>query len=169
MRVILKTDVPNLGRAGEIKEVKNGYARNYLIPRNLVMSADARSEKQRAFLESVQKRKVEKRKKTAAELAANLNGKEIRITMKTGEEGRLFGSVTNIQIARALETEGFLVDKKAILLDEPIKALGEYNIAIKFYEGVQSVLKVYVQDENGNTSYVAPAPAEATLETPATE
>lgn len=152
MRVILKSDVPNLGRAGDIKDVKNGYARNYLIPRGLVMSADARSEKERVFLDKVRERKVQKRKKTAEETAAAIKGKEVRITVKTGDHGKLFGSVTNLHIQKALEDEDILVDKKVIIVDEPIKELGEYNIALKFYEGIASDIRVIVQDEEGNTT-----------------
>ncbi|RME89596.1 MAG: 50S ribosomal protein L9 [Candidatus Hydrogenedentota bacterium] len=151
MRVILKADVPNLGRAGDEKIVKDGYARNYLIPKNLVIPADAKTRKQQEFLRKMQERKIQKRKKTAEELAASLNGKNVVITVKTGEEGKLFGSVTNITIQRALEKENILVDKKVILLEEPIKHLGHYDVPLKLYEGVDCNIKVTVQDEEGNT------------------
>lgn len=150
MKVILKKDIPNLGRSGDIKEVKNGYARNYLLPNDLVMSATAKTAKQQLFLEKMQERKIAKRKKTAQEMATTLQNKEIRVTVKTGEDGKLFGSVTNIHIQRVLEAEGFLVDKKVIQLEDPIKHLGEYNITLKLYEGVQTGIRLFVQDENGN-------------------
>lgn len=150
MRVILKQDVPNLGRAGDIREVKNGYGRNYLIPNGLVMPATARSEKERIFLEKVQEKKIQKRKKTAEETAQTIRGKEVRITMKTGEEGKLFGSVTSIVVQKALEKEGYLIDKKLIQVDEPIKQLGKYTIPLKFYEGIESEITIFVQDEDGN-------------------
>ncbi|MCS6985696.1 MAG: 50S ribosomal protein L9 [Leptospiraceae bacterium] len=148
MRVILKTDIPNLGRAGEIKEVRDGYARNYLIPRNLVIPATPRTEKERAYLELVQKKKIEKRQKTAKEIAEKLNGLEITIAVKTGEEGKLYGSVTNLHIARALHEKGFSIDKKNILLDEAIKNLGDYEIPIKLHEQVQAIVKLHVVAEN---------------------
>lgn len=156
MKVILKKDVPNLGRAGDIKEVRNGYARNYLIPRGMVLHADPRSEKEKLFLENVRKRKIDKRKKTAEELSAAVNGKEVRITVKVGEEGRLFGSVTNFHIQKELLEQGFTVDRKNVDLPEPIKELGKYSIELKLYEGVTSQITVYVQDEEGNIEYKAP-------------
>lgn len=150
MKVILKKDIPNLGRSGDIKEVKNGYARNYLLPNDLVMSATAKTAKQQLFLEKMQERKIAKRKKTAQEMATSLQNKEVRVTVKTGEDGKLFGSVTNIHIQKVLEAEGTLVDKKVIQLDDPIRMLGEYNIVLKLYEGVQTNIHLFVQDENGN-------------------
>ena len=122
MRVILKQDISTLGRAGDIKEVKDGYARNYLFPRGLVMSATVRSVKEKAFLENVQARKIAKRKKSAEELSAQLNGKEVTLQAKVGEDNKLFGSITNIQVAKQLESMGFAVDRRSIVLDDNIKA-----------------------------------------------
>ncbi|MDH5717432.1 MAG: 50S ribosomal protein L9 [Spirochaetia bacterium] len=150
MKVILKKDVANLGRAGDIKEVKNGYARNFLLPNGFVMPATSRSEKERIYLEKVQKLKVKKRKKTAEESATAVKNKEIVITMKTGEEGKLFGSVTSLHIQKELEKIGFEIDKKSIVLDSPIKNLGKYKINIKLYEGISSQINLTVQDEDGN-------------------
>ncbi|MCX7633000.1 MAG: 50S ribosomal protein L9 [Turneriella sp.] len=148
MRVILKQDVPSLGRAGDIKEVRDGYARNYLLPRGLVIRADARSIREKAFLEALQARKVAKRKKTAEELAAQLNGKELTITAKVGEDGKLFGSVTNIQIAKALEDMGFPVDRRLILLEENIKTVGSYKVSIRLHEGIVATIQVSVVGES---------------------
>lgn len=144
MRVILKQDISTLGRAGDIKEVRDGYARNFLFPRGLVMSATARSVKEKAYLEQVQTRKVAKRKKSAQEQANQINGKEITVSAKVGEDNKLFGSITNIQIAKELEAMGFTVERRAIMLDENIKALGNYKINVKLHDGVsaQVVLKV---------------------------
>ncbi len=150
MRVILKTDVPNLGRAGDTKEVKNGYARNFLIPRNLVLMADARSKKQQEFLEKVKESKIQKRKKTARETMDTLKGKEIFIKMKVGDKGKLFGSVTNLHIQKELENQGIHVDKKYILLGEPLKNLGRYKVEVKIYDDIQSTILVHVTDEEGN-------------------
>lgn len=151
MRVILKKDVPNLGRAGELKDVKNGYARNYLIPQGFVMLADARTQKQKAFIESMQRQKVAKRKKTAEETSAQLNGKEIHVVVNVGEQGKLFGSIGNLQVQKAIEAEGFFIDRKTIEIPEPFKTLGIYDVNIKLYEGVQCSVKVFVEDPNGNT------------------
>ncbi|HRP70154.1 MAG TPA: 50S ribosomal protein L9 [Turneriella sp.] len=147
MRVILKQDIATLGRAGDIKEVKDGYARNYLFPRGLVMSATARSVKEKAFLEQVQARKVAKRKKSAEELAAQLNGKDVTVKAKVGEDSKLFGSITNIQVAKELETMGFHVERRAIVLDDNIKALGNYKVHIKLHDGVQANIQVHVVAE----------------------
>ncbi|MFO1527191.1 MAG: 50S ribosomal protein L9 [Turneriella sp.] len=144
MRVILKQDIATLGRAGDIKEVKDGYARNYLFPRGLVMSANVRSVKEKAFLEQVQARKVAKRKKSAEELAAQLNGKEVTLQAKVGEDNKLFGSITNMQIAKQLESMGFAVDRRSINLDENIKALGNYKVQIKLHDGVNAQIMLHV-------------------------
>jgi large subunit ribosomal protein L9 len=144
MRVILKQDISTLGRAGDIKEVRDGYARNYLFPRGLVMSANVRSVKEKAFLEQVQARKIAKRKKSAEELAAQLNGKEVTLKAKVGEDNKLFGSVTNIQVAKELETMGFSVERRAIILDENIKALGSYKIQVKLHDGVSAQIQLHV-------------------------
>jgi large subunit ribosomal protein L9 len=144
MRVILKQDIPSLGRAGEIKEVRDGYARNYLFPRGLVMNADGRSVKEKAFLEQVQARKIAKRRKSAEELASQLNGKEVTLPAKVGAENRLFGSITNIQIAKQLEAMGYTVDRRSIVLDENIKALGNYKVQIKLHDGVSATIQLHV-------------------------
>lgn len=147
MRVILKSDIPNLGRAGDIKEVKNGYARNFLIPRGMVLIADGRTQKERLFLENVRQRKIAKRKKTAQELAQTLTGHSLNFTLKAGEEGKLFGSVTNMSIAKKLEENGYLVDKKLIQLEDPIKATGSYKVEIRLYENVATTINVHVEAE----------------------
>ncbi|GAB4428855.1 MAG: 50S ribosomal protein L9 [Turneriella sp.] len=144
MRVILKQDIPTLGRAGDIKEVRDGYARNFLFPRGLVMNASVRSIKEKAFLEQVQARKIAKRKKSAEELAAQLNGKEVTLQAKVGEDDKLFGSITNIQVAKQLEAMGFTVDRRAIVLDENIKALGHYKVQIKLHDGVTAAIQLNV-------------------------
>lgn len=144
MRVILKQDIPTLGRAGDIKEVRDGYARNFLFPRGLVMNANARSVKEKAFLEQVQARKIAKRKKSAEELAGQLNGKEVILQAKVGEGNKLFGSITNIQVAKQLEAMGFTVDRRTIALDENIKALGDYKVQIKLHDGVSAEIQLRV-------------------------
>lgn len=144
MRVILKQDISTLGRAGDIKEVRDGYARNYLFPRGLVMSANVRSVKEKAFLEQVQARKIAKRKKSAEELAAQLNGKEVTLKAKVGEDNKLFGSITNIQVAKELEAMGFTVERRAIILDENIKVLGNYKVQVKLHDGVSAHIQLHV-------------------------
>lgn len=151
MKVILKKDVPALGFTGDIKDVKNGYARNYLLPQGMVIVADARSKKEMVFLEQVRKQKLSKREKLAKEFSEKINNVEVRITAKLGEDGKMFGSVTNLHIQKELEKIGHKVDKRQIHVEEPIKTLGIYNITLKLHDNVNPVIKVFVQDENGST------------------
>ena len=151
MKVILKKDVPALGFIGDIKDVKNGYARNYLLPQGMVIVADAKSKKEIIFLEQVRKQKLAKREKIAKEFSSKINNVSVHITVKMGEDGKMFGSVTNMNIQKELEKAGYVVDKRQISVDEPIKTLGIYNITLKLHENVNPVIKVYVQDEQGNT------------------
>ncbi len=151
MQVLLKKDIPNLGQSGDIKKVKAGYARNYLIPNDLVVRADAKNKKEQLFLEQMQSRKKEKRKKEAKETLESIDGISISITPKLGEGGKLFGSVTNLHIRNVLAEKGFDVDKRNIQLDSPIKTLGIFNIPIKLYKGVSCSISLIVQDEEGNT------------------
>jgi len=163
MKVILKQDVPTLGTSGEIKEVKNGYARNYLLPKGLVMMASARSKKEQEFLEQVATRKVAKRAKLATETASKVTGTEVSITVKTGEDGRMFGSVTTLHIQKELVKAGFTsIDRKNIQLSEPIKSLGIYNLGLKLHEGVNSEITVRVEDKDGNTESIVAAEEETT-------
>ncbi|MDH4261879.1 MAG: 50S ribosomal protein L9 [Spirochaetia bacterium] len=174
MKVILKKDVPALGFIGDIKEVKKGYARNYLLPQGFVIVADAKSKKEMVFLEQVRKQKLAKREKLAKEFSSKINNVEVRITVKIGEDGKMFGSVTNLHIQRELEKAGHIVDKRQIHVEEPIKTLGIYNITLKLHENVNPVIKVFVQDENGSIEppkkvkkeeVIAEAPAAESAET----
>lgn len=108
------------------------------------MNATVRSVKEKAFLEQVQSRKIAKRKKSAEELAAQLNGKEVTLQAKVGEDNKLFGSITNIQISKQLESMGFHVDRRSIALDDNIKALGNYKIQIKLHDGVNASIQLHV-------------------------
>ncbi|MDH4200099.1 MAG: 50S ribosomal protein L9 [Spirochaetia bacterium] len=164
MKVILKKDIPTLGFAGDIKDVKNGYARNYLLPEGLVITADARSKKELAFLTQVRKQKLAKREKLAKELSSKMAGIEVRITAKLGEDGKMFGSVTSMQIQKELEKLGHAVDKRQIHLDDQIRTLGIYNVTLKLHENVNPVVKVFVQDETGSTEPPKKAKAEKEVE-----
>ncbi len=144
MKVILRKDVETVGKAGEIVEVKNGYARNYLIPQGLALEASKgnvkRFEQEKKSLELQKNRE----KKAAEKEAEKLNDTSITISVSVGEEDKLFGSVTSQDIANALEEKGFALDKRKILLDEPIKALGIYSIPIKLHPEVEAKVKVWV-------------------------
>ncbi|MCS7164213.1 MAG: 50S ribosomal protein L9 [Thermodesulfovibrio sp.] len=147
MRIILKEDVQGLGKAGQIVNVKDGYARNYLLPKGLALIAD---EKNLKLLE-YQKRKIEeeakKKRQDAESIAERLSTLELKIQAKAGEDQKLFGSITSKDIAEALQKEGFSVDKKQINILEPIKRLGEYEVEVKLLQNVTARLKVVVVSE----------------------
>jgi len=147
MKVILQKDIPNLGDAGDIKEVAEGFARNYLLPKKLVIFANESSKKAIDHQMKLIKIKKDKRKKTSEQIAADMSGVELTITAKVGEEGKLFGSITSMDIAKHLKEKGFDIDKRKILLDAPIKAEGEYKISIKLEEGLTATVKVIVVKE----------------------
>jgi large subunit ribosomal protein L9 len=147
MKVILQKDIPNLGDAGDIKDVSDGYARNYLLPRKLVIVANDSSKKAAEHQKKLIKVKKEKRKKLSEKMAEGLTGIEVRIAAQVGEEGKLFGSVTAMDIAKKLKEQGFEVDKRKIIIEHPIKQEGEYSIKIKLDEGQAPEIKVIVAKE----------------------
>lgn len=147
MKVILQKDIPSLGDAGDIKEVAEGFARNYLLPKKLVIVANESSKKAIDHQMKLIKIKKDKRKKTSEQLAASMSDVELTIPAQVGEEGKLFGSITSIDIAKHLKDKGFEIDKRKILLDAPIKAEGEYKISIKLEEGLTATVKVNVVKE----------------------
>jgi large subunit ribosomal protein L9 len=148
MEVILKEDVPNLGKMGETVRVRDGYARNYLLPRKLVVMADKKNlkafEHQKRVL-AVQSQKVLRQAQTLSDKLAAL---ELKIAVKVGEEGKLFGSVTNMDIEKALREKGFEVERRRIHLEEPIKTTGEYAVPLRLTADVTATLKVSVVPEN---------------------
>jgi large subunit ribosomal protein L9 len=147
MKVILQKDIPNLGDAGDIKEVADGYARNYLIPKKLVLLANESSKKAMDHQNRLIKIKKEKRKKVSEVVADKMQGLAVEIDVQVGAEGKLFGSVTSIDIARKLKEVGFEIDKRKISLENPIKQVGEYNIPVKLDEGITAQVKVTVGGE----------------------
>jgi large subunit ribosomal protein L9 len=152
MEVILKEDIANLGKIGEVVRVRDGYARNYLLPRGLVLIANKKNIKtfeHQKKLVADQKQKVVRQ---AQAVGDELAGVSLVIAMRTGEEGRLFGSVTNIQIEKALKAKGLNVDRRKIHLDEPIKTLGDYEIAIRLSADLTVPLKLSVVPEDGGKS-----------------
>lgn len=147
MKVILVKDVPGLGEEGDAKEVAPGYARNYLFPKGLAVEDNLfnrnRMKEQRKRIEL---RKVKKREE-AKTLAEELASISINITAAAQDNDRLFGAIHEADIAKALEEQGYKIDKKNILLEEPIKSLGVYKVPIKIYEDIKSELKVWVVKE----------------------
>lgn len=145
MKVILQKDVQNLGEAGDIKDVADGFARNYLLPRNLVIKADNSSRKILQHQEKLIKIKKAKRRKISEKLFDSLKNIEVKIPANAGEENKLFGSITNIDIANKLKDMGYEIDKRKIILDSPIKYLGEFNVPVKLDEGLAPEIKVFVE------------------------
>ena len=147
MKVILCTDITNVGKQGEIKDVTAGYARNYLVPRKLVMEATASNLK----IWDKRKEKLSKEREkvidAAKALAAQIEKISLTITVKVGDNGKLFGSVTTAHIAKALEDSGFPVEKHHILLPEPIREAGVSTVGIRLHPEVVANAKVYVVAE----------------------
>jgi large subunit ribosomal protein L9 len=144
MEVILREDVPHLGHIGDIVKVRPGYARNYLLPRGLATVADKRNLR---VLEHEKRIVEEKRKRAlsaAEQLARKIAATSVTITARAGDEGKLFGSVTNIDIERALGEAGLTIERRRIRLDEPIKTLGEHKVPIALAAGVQAEITVAV-------------------------
>jgi large subunit ribosomal protein L9 len=144
MKVILRTDVVDLGHAGEVVSVKNGYARNFLLPRNLAVEASKASMR---ALEHEKRQIAQREKKRLGELeqlAQKIRATSVTVSREVGEADRLFGSVTSMDIQRALEQEGITVDRRLIVLDEPIKAIGVFDVPVKLHREVEAKLKVWV-------------------------
>jgi large subunit ribosomal protein L9 len=145
VEVILRDDVPNLGKIGEIVRVKPGYARNFLFPRGLAIEA---SRNNVAALEH-QKRVIAakaQREKTGAEgVASKLEGLALVVMARAGEDGRLFGSVTNLDIERLLGERGFAIDRRKIALEEPIKQLGTYPVVVQVGRDVRATISLDVR------------------------
>jgi large subunit ribosomal protein L9 len=148
MEVILKEDIVNLGKIGELVRVRDGYARNYLLPRGLVLIANKKNLKtfdHQKKLVADQKKKIMRQAQGAAD---QLTGVSLVIPMKVGEEGRLFGSVTNIQIEKALKAKGLNIDRRKIHLDEPIKMAGDYEVPVRLAADLTVPLKLSVVSES---------------------
>lgn len=147
MEVILKEDIANVGKIGEVVRVRDGYARNYLLPRGLVLLANKKNLKtfeHQKKLVADQKQKITREAKSVGDAVAAVS---LIIRMRVGEEGKLFGSVTNIQIEKALKAQGLAVDRRKIQLEEPIKAAGNYEVPIRMTADLTVPLKVSVIPE----------------------
>ena len=144
MEVILKEDIVNLGKIGELVRVRDGYARNYLLPRGLVLEANKKNLKTFEHHKKIVGDQKQKILRQAQAVGDQLNGVSLVIPMKVGEEGKLFGSVTNIHIEKALKAKGLNVDRRKIQLAEPIKNAGEYNVPVRLSGDITVPLKVSV-------------------------
>jgi large subunit ribosomal protein L9 len=144
MEVILKEDVAKLGARGEVVNVAEGYGRNYLLPKKLAVQATKANKAVIEQMKASSVRKVAKEKGDAELLAKQFDGVSLHFTRKAGEHDTLFGSVTSADIAHELEARGFQLDRRKIDLDQPLKALGEFTVAIKLHKEVTVEIKVTV-------------------------
>lgn len=144
MKVILKQDVKGLGKKGELVNTSDGYARNFLFPRNLAVEANAQAMSEFKNKQQSEKYKIATETQAAKDAAARISGKTIRITAKAGANGKLFGSVTSKEIAEKVKSEfGIETDKRKIVVDD-IKQFGTYEFEIKLYTGISAKLFVMV-------------------------
>jgi len=144
MKVILQEDVEKLGKAGDIVTVKDGYARNFLIPRKLAVTVSSGNLKSLEFQKKAISKRIEKRSRQAEELLKVLENHSVTIAKQAGKDDRLYGSVTQKDIEAALLEENIKVDRKQILLEEPIKTLGIFPVKIKIDKEKQVEIKVWV-------------------------
>jgi large subunit ribosomal protein L9 len=147
MKLLLRQDYEPLGIAGDVVNVKPGFARNFLIPKGYAMLATDKNVKR---YENDQKQLhwlQEKEKRQSEELAKTLENVSCTITVQVGEEDKMFGSVTSQNITEALEAQGYTIDKRKIILEEPIKSLGIYSVPIKLHTDVEAKVKVWVVKE----------------------
>jgi len=147
MKIILKKDIETLGNAGQVISVKQGYARNYLIPQGFALEATPGN--MRAFEHENQaaQKRLQRGKKDAEELAAQLEKLSLTVAVQVGEEEKLFGSVTSQNIADLLKDNGYDLDRRKIVLEDPIKALGVYDVPVKLHPEVTATVKVWVVRE----------------------
>ena len=144
MKVILLNDVENLGLSGDIVVVKPGYARNRLIPQGLALRASNKNVAVASERKKVANVKIERENIALQKLAKKLSNVEITIEVNVGEEEKMFGSITNLDVHKELISKGFDLDKNQIIIDEPIKALGIYHAKVKVAKDITSDVKLYV-------------------------
>jgi len=150
MEVILREDIPNLGKIGDVVRVRDGFARNYLLPRGLVLLANKKNIKTFEHQKKVVADQKQRFLRQAQSVGDQLVGVSLTIPMRTGEEGKLFGSVTNIHIEKALKAQGLDVDRRKIHLDQPIRTLGEFEVPVRLTADLAIPLKVFVVPEEGD-------------------
>ena len=147
MKVLLKDDVKNIGKMGQIVEVADGYARNYLVPKVLAIEANTKNIKSMEHQKRIIQDNAKKIKVSAQDLLNKISTITLVIKAKAGEEGKRFGSVTSMDIAELLQNEGIEIDKKKISLDEPIKRLGSYSVNVKIHPEISTQVNIQVVEE----------------------
>ncbi|MBN2723002.1 MAG: 50S ribosomal protein L9 [Deltaproteobacteria bacterium] len=147
MEIILRDDVSNLGKSGDILKVRNGYGRNYLVPKGLAIVATKKNKAKLEHDRQVITARRSKLIKTSEDMKARLEELTITIQKKVGESDKLFGSVTQREVIEALGSQGVTLNKKSLLMDEPLKTLGVHSISVKLDAEVEATLKVWVVSE----------------------
>lgn len=169
MEIILKEDVPNVGHTGDIVKVKPGFARNYLFPRGLAVVADRRSIGELEHQKRILAEKRERERRASQSVAEGLNQLRLTVKARAGEGGKLFGSVTNLDVEKGLTEKGFSVERRRIRLDEPIKTLGEHRVVVRLAAGVDATITVVVEADGPLVADKPEAPAAAEVASEATE
>ncbi len=148
MEIILQEDVEKLGTRGQVVTVKEGYARNYLLPQKLAIPANASNMKRLEKMRAAFAKKEATERESAQQQAALLASVTLKLSRKAGENDQLFGSVTTADIAEALKAQGYEIDKRKIQLNDPIKLVGEYPITLKLYRDVTATVTLTVDRES---------------------
>jgi len=165
-QVLLREDIDNLGARGEIVRVKAGYARNYLLPRKLAVEATVNNVRQIEGEKAALAKREAKERSTAELQASQLQKLTLKFERKVGEAGVLYGSVTSMDIAHALHEQGYEIDRRKIVLREPIKRFGNYNVPVRLHRDVTLELPINVLGEGGVEVNVEAMEAEAGKEQP---
>ncbi|MBI5070059.1 MAG: 50S ribosomal protein L9 [Deltaproteobacteria bacterium] len=147
MKVILREDVDNLGKGGELVEVRPGYGRNFLIPRGLAVLANAKNVRELEHQKKVAEAKAAKLKQSAEAVAKRLAETPISLTRKVGEQDKLYGSVTALDVVEALAARGLQIDRRSVDLAEPLKTVGDHEVPVKLHREVIGKVKVKIEAE----------------------
>lgn len=152
MKIILLKDVENIGKKNELKNVSNGYARNFLFPKKLAKPATKRAIEELEKQKEIEEKKAEEALKATQELVEKIDGQEIEVPMKLDEQGNLYGSVNEVEISKILKEKNFDVNKKQIKIPQPIKEIGEHPVTILFDHGLEAEIKIIVVEEKKEES-----------------
>ena len=165
MKIVLMKDVPNLGAAGEVKEVADGYARNYLMPKGFAALATKGLIKQAQERAEAQRKRDLRARTDAEALAQRINGQTVRFTARVGELDRLYGSITNVDIAEKLSSQiGAEIDRRRVELGDPIKRAGVYSVVVDLGHGLDARINVVVEGEGSEAPATESAPADVSAE-----
>ncbi|HZB95592.1 MAG TPA: 50S ribosomal protein L9 [Herpetosiphonaceae bacterium] len=165
MKIVLMKDVPNLGAAGEVKEVADGYARNYLMPKGFAALATKGLIKQAQERAEAQRKRDLRARTDAEALAQRINGQTVRFTARVGELDRLYGSITNVDIAEKLSSQiGAEIDRRRVELGDPIKRAGVYSVVVDLGHGLDARINVVVEGEGSEAPATESTPADVSAE-----